>query len=99
MTARLKVLLENRRLIVQIGPWSVIDLDVMTRLPPPKPPKAAAAVSEIPGYDPHGTTAAQVEQADEPAPGFGLGFGMSTVVAKQGASRPLRIIRPGQPPE
>ena len=33
--------------------------------------------------DAHGTTAAQVEQADEPAPGFGFAGHVKTIVARE----------------
>lgn len=74
----IKILIERRRLIIQAGGWSLIDLDLLTRLSV----TAVRPVQDIPGHDPHGTLAAQVEQADEPAPGFGFAGSSSHIVAR-----------------
>jgi hypothetical protein len=73
---KITILIGRRRLIVQAAGWSLIDLDLVSRLRP-----AVRAVPDIPGHDPHGTLAAQVEQASEPAPGFGFAGSVAPVVA------------------
>lgn len=55
-----------------------IELFQPLRKPGAVPPPPAA-----PGYDPHGTTGGQVEQAAEPAPGFGFAGSTKTVVVRE----------------
>ena len=76
---KINVLIEKRRLIVQAAGWSLIDIDVLSRL------RAAPVrtVPDIPGHDPHGTLASQVEQASEPSPGFGFAGSVAPVVARK----------------
>jgi len=68
-----------RRLIIQAGGWSLIDLDILSPL---RSPAAVRSVPDVPGTDPRSTTGAQVEQAGEPAPGFGFRGSIATVVAR-----------------
>ena len=65
------------RIIVQHGDRNLIDLGIWTRR------KTAVVLAEPdrPGPDPGSTVAAQIEQADEPAPGFGFRGAVKTVVA------------------
>lgn len=74
------MLIERRRLIVQVGGWSLIDLDLLTRLIPAAP---AAPLELVPDRDPHGTLSSQVEHADEPPAGFGFGGSSSHIVARK----------------
>lgn len=76
---KINVLIEKRRLIVQAAGWSLIDIDVLSRLRA----TPARTIPDTPGHDPHGTLASQVEQADEPAPGFGFAGSVRPVVARK----------------
>lgn len=72
------MLIEKRRLVVQAAGWSLIDLDLLTRLRP----APAAPLELVPDRDPHGTVCAQVEHADEPPAGFGF-TGSAHVLARK----------------
>lgn len=74
---KINLLIEKRRLIIQAGGWSLVDIDVLSRLQA-TPVRTAP---DVPGHDPHSTTFAQVEQASEPAPGFGFAGSVAPVVA------------------
>jgi hypothetical protein len=76
---KINVLIEKRRLIVQAAGWSLIDLDLMSRLRA----TPARTIPGTPGHDPHGTLASQVEQAAEPSPGFGFAGSVTHVVARK----------------
>lgn len=77
----MKILIRPRRVIIQAFGWSLVDLDVLTRM-------HKITIARPSGPDPRGTTAAQVEQADEPAPGFGFCCGVRTVVARDRENAP-----------
>jgi hypothetical protein len=68
------------RIIVEGFGRRVIDMELWGA---PLRRPSAPAVPDVPGHDPHSTLASQVEQASEPPPGFGLGFGLGTVVARK----------------
>lgn len=76
---KINVLIEKRRLIVQAAGWSLIDIDLMTRLNA----TPVRTIPDVPGHDPHGTLASQVEQASEPSPGFGFAGSVAPVVARE----------------
>jgi hypothetical protein len=76
---KISILIEKRRLIVQAAGWSLIDIDLVTRLDA----TPVRTVLDVPGHDPHGTLAAQVEQASEPSPGFGFAGSVAPVVARK----------------
>jgi hypothetical protein len=75
---KINLLIERRRLIIQAGGWSLVDIDILSRLHV----TPVRTVPDVPGHDPHSTLAAQVEQADEPAPGFGFAGSVRPVVAR-----------------
>jgi hypothetical protein len=63
------------RIIIDGFGRRLIDLELLKPLHRP-----AAAPVTAPDCDPHGTLASQVEQASEPAPGFGFRGSASTVM-------------------
>lgn len=65
------------RIIIEGWGRKVIDLELLTPLRRP------AAADPVPGTDPRSTLAAQVEQASEPAPGFGFAGSTGTVMARE----------------
>jgi hypothetical protein len=74
----IKILIEKRRLIIQAGGWSLVDIDILS----PLRATPVRTIPDVPGHDPHSSTSAQVEQASEPAAGFGFAGSVAHVVAR-----------------
>ena len=69
------------RILIEAAGRRIIDLKVMVMIPARGSPAGPARGTALAG-DPHGTVAAQVEQAGEPSPGFGFAGSVATVIAR-----------------
>lgn len=78
----IKIILDGRRVLVHAFGWSLVDLELPARLPaPPEPASSGRPENPLPDRDPAGTLSSQVEQAAEPAAGFGFAGSVRTVMA------------------